>query len=399
MPTTEAPRGAGATLLAVLVAANGLLFGAWPWLRSLPLGADSTDALFRTTNRGSEKQTSLIPEAVLRNSAYLSSFFDAIRANRAVLFLGTSETVSKFNLGAQLNALFPGDPRMVVLAKPGTSPIHSALLFASCKREGLMVPPLVLVINPVYLTYSHDVIDDGWMTSLVRSDVFAQLDHRRLMQELTPGVRTLYAQHFESRRMLLPFYAQEYLGNLLYLAFHQTAPPRFSREELGIPEYEFDGSLPDYDVERGVHLGYQASDQLAKDRWLVKPVEDCLNLQGLAGTMAILTKQRSPVLLLVLPVNRRFYAFNGLDMAEFERRYQALRGAIRRFEEPGHIFVADFYEAPWLKLGFADRMHADASGFHQIAVHLGDDSTYARFLDAVRAYYGNLPMGGDSPTR
>jgi hypothetical protein len=247
----------------------------------------------------------------------------------------------------------------------------------------------VLVINPVYLTYSHDVIDDGWMTSLVRSDVFAQLDHRRLMQELAGDVRTLYASHFASRRALLPFYAQEYLGNLLYLAFHQAVPPRFSRAELGAPEYEFDGSLPDYDVERGVHSGYQASDQLAKDRWLVKPVEDCLNLQGLASTVAILREQRSPVLLLILPVNRRFYAFNGLDMVEFDRRYEALRGAIRRFEAPGHIFVVDLYEAPWLKLGFADRMHADANGFHQIAVHLGDDPTYARFLDSVRAFYGN----------
>jgi DltD protein len=179
-------------------------------------------------------------------------------------------------------------------------------------------------------------------------------------------VRTLYARHFASRRMLLPLYAQEYLGNLMYLAFHQAAPPRFSLDELGIPEYEFDGSLPDYDVERGVHAGYQASDQLAKDRWLVKPLDDCLNLKGLASTVAILKKERSPVLLLILPVNRRFYAFNGLDMAEFERRYQALRGAIRRFEEPGHIFVVDFYEAPWLKLGFADRMHADANGFPHV---------------------------------
>jgi DltD protein len=251
----------------------------------------------------------------------------------------------------------------------------------------------------VYLTYSHDVIDDGWMTSLVRSDVFAQLDHRRLMKELAVDVRTLYARHFASRRMLLPLYAQEYLGNLMYLAFHQAAPPRFSLDELGIPEYEFDGSLPDYDVERGVHAGYQASDQLAKDRWLVKPLDDCLNLKGLASTVAILKKERSPVLLLILPVNRRFYAFNGLDMAEFERRYQALRGAIRRFEEPGHIFVVDFYEAPWLKLGFADRMHADANGFHQMAAHLRDDPTYARFRDAVRAYYANPSVGGGSPVR
>jgi hypothetical protein len=317
----------------------------------------------------------------------LSSFFEAVREKRAILFLGTSETIPAFNLGAQLNALFPENPSMAILAKAGSSPIHSALLFASCERERIAVPPIVIVVNLVYFTYSHDVIDDGWMSSVMRSDVFAQLNHRNIMQNLSADARALYAQHFRSRRFLFPFYAQEYLGNLVYLSFHQSPWRRFSPDSLPIHRYEFDGRLPDYDRRRAVHAGYRAPDELAKERWNVKPVAECLNLAGLASTAALLANQRAPVLLLVLPINRAFYAFSGLDMAEFERRYRDVRNAIGRLERPGHIFLVDLYEAPWLDLGFADRMHADSYGFHQIAEHLGRDPTYVRFIDAVRAYY------------
>jgi hypothetical protein len=100
--------------------------------------------------------------------------------------------------------------------------------------------------------------------------------------------------------------------------------PQFSRDYLAIPRYDFDGRLPNYDLQRGVHAQYRASDQLVKESWSVKPVGECLNLKGLASTAAFLRRQRSPALLIVLPVNRQCYAYNRLDTAEFDRRYEAL---------------------------------------------------------------------------
>lgn len=366
---------------------NVLLFGTWPYLRTLALSSDSTDQPILSSGVGRAARRFLDLEAVLRNPGYLSSFCDAVRRERGVMFLGTSETVHGYNLGYQLNALSPNNPRMAVLAWAGTSPIHSTLMFASSQREGVNLPPLVILINLVYFTESHDVINDGWMSRLMRSEIFVQLDHRDVMEHVSHDVRSLYRNHFRLRQFLLPFYVQEYLGNLLYLAFHQAPRREFSLDVLPTNRYRFNGVVPPYDRKMGVHAGYVAPDQLAKARWRVKTTEECRNLKGLASTVSILEKREPPVLLLVLPTNRRFYAANGMDMREYDERYRAIRGAIARFQRPGRIFLIDLYDSPWVNYGFLDRMHQDAFGFRQVADHLLADSTFARFNEAVRRYY------------
>lgn len=388
MQTSDRNGVARGVLPALLVAANLLLFAAWPWLRGLPLGADSTDLPWRVLGEGPAARRSFRSESILRNSEYLASFVESVRREKGVLFLGTSETLPGYNLGAQLNAVSPQDPPMVVLAKMGTSPIHSALLFAICQREGIATPPLVLLLNPVYFTQSHDGINDGWMSFIMRSQVFAQLDHRLILRELDDEARALYARHFRLERFLLPFFAQVYLGNLLYLRFHQNGRPPFDSASLPIHRYRFDGTLPEYDPEQAVHSGYSASDRFAKGRWAVKSVQDCLNLTGLVSTASILENQPAPVLLLVLPINRTFYAYNRLDMPKVDREYGEIRRAIGRLERPGHTFVVDLYDSPWLDRGFRDRMHMDDYGFHQIAERLASDPTYRNFIETVRGYYG-----------
>ena len=387
MPTSERDDAARWFLPAVLLTANLLLFAIWPWLRSLPLSADSTDPAWKVFGEGPSAERSLSAESILRNGEYLASFMDAVRKERAVLFLGTSETVPHYNLGAQLNAISP-DPTMVVLAKEGTSPIHNALVFANCRIGRISMPPLVLLINPVYFTQSHDVINDGWIGLVMRSEVFVQLDHRHILESLSPEARAAYARHFQLQRALLPLYAQEYLGNLLYLVFHQDRGYGFDSESLPVPRYKFDGTIPEYD-QRGVHVDSHALD--TKSRWEVKRVPDSLNLKGLESIVASLENQPAPVLLLVLPVNRRFYESSGVAMPQYDERYRELRRAISSLQSSEHVFLVDLFESPWLDRGFKDRMHLDAYGFHQVAEHLTSDRTYRRFLDAVHAYYGISP--------
>ena len=43
MPTSDAKPDVGRLLFILLIVGNLLMFGAWPWLRALPLGADATD--------------------------------------------------------------------------------------------------------------------------------------------------------------------------------------------------------------------------------------------------------------------------------------------------------------------------------------------------------------------
>jgi hypothetical protein len=161
----------------------------------------------------------------------------------------------------------------------------------------------------------------------------------------------------------------------------------FAYVPLPMPAYAWDGVLPDYDQERAVHRGYVPSDAMAKQRWEVQTPEESTNLEGLDNIAGVLGRQKAPSLLLILPVNRTFYAASGRDMERFDARYRDLRATIAAHAVFGHLFVIDLFENPRLHLGFEDRMHQDAYGFHQLATHLADDPDYRAYLDAVERYY------------
>jgi DltD protein len=359
-------------LLAVLLTANVLLYALWPWLRQMPLAADSSQPF--------------VLRNVIRNEQYLERFFDGIRENRKILFLGTSESMPPYNLAAQLNAAGPNGPYLAALSKGGNSPIHSALAIARAKREGLQFPPIVLVINPVYFTESYDIIDDGWMSDMVRSPVFLQVNHRDVRDYLSKEVQQAYDGHFMLKRLLYPATIQEYLSNLLYLRFHQPAAVAQDKVLLRMPVYKFNGSLPSYDNEKNVWPGEEAPDRFSKSRWQVNSVEESVNLKGLASIITILEREPAPVLLLFLPANRNFYQYHDLDVEEIDRKYRDIRNVLQKFSRAENIYLLDLYDVP-LRFGFRDRMHMDEYGFFQLASHIVRDETYLRFLKAVNAYY------------
>jgi hypothetical protein len=276
---------------------------------------------------------------------------------------------------------------MAVLAWGGLSPIHSALAIARAKREGLQFPPIVLVINPVYFMRSHDVINDGWMSTAIPSPVFVELNHRGVTDYVTEEVRESYNIHFAFRRALYLATVQEYLGNLIYLAFHQPASGVTQTVPLPIPRYRFNGSIPKYDEAKNVWLDVQAVDRFEKSRWRVTKVAESVNVKGLASSMRILAEERAPVLLLILPVNRRFYEYHRLDMEEFDSRYRDIRRVLYAMAQDENVYLIDLFDEPRLHFGFRDRMHMDAYGFAQLAKHVHESEMYKLYLEAVRSYY------------
>jgi DltD protein len=372
MPISNKDR-AHRILLLSLLGANILLYAAWPWLSAMPLKADSSEPPALTN--------------VLRHETYLASFFDAIRANKKILFLGCSESIVHYNMGAQLNELGLDDPQMVVLARGGMSPIHSALTIARAKREGVQIPPLVLVVNPVYFTRSHDVINDGWMSTMIPSPVFMQLNHRDVRHYLTEEVQESYDTHFGFRRALYPATIQEYVGNLIYLAFHQSPLETVEPVPLRASRYHFKGALPKYDERKNVWLDVQAVDRFEKTRWRVNEVAESVNLKGLASSMRILAEEPAPLLLLILPVNRRFYEYHQLNMEEFDSRYRDIRKVLHAMGQGQNVHLIDLFDVPRLHFGFRDRMHMDAYGFAQLAKYVYQSERYRHYLEAVKSYY------------
>ena len=388
MSTSEAQaadRGGAAhtALVALLLAANIGLAVIGAGLTGRRLGSDTAEWPISPPLAPRR----LDARAILRNPDYFAWLCERVRAHRGILFLGTSESATMHNVGSQLNDIRPEDPPITVLPVMGMSPIHSTVVFARSRREGLSLPPAILIVNLVYFTESHDVVDDGWLSTTVRNPIFMEFDHDDLHRLLSPEVRQVYDDHFRRRAMLAPLLHQQYDGNLLYLEDHQRPPGTLPADSPPPERHHFDGTLPEYDVERNVHRGYLPSDQFAKGRWRVRSESECINLKGIESTAALLHDEGAPSLLVVLPVNRRFYQHEGLDMNEFEARYRALRQRVARLAVPGHVFVVDMYDAPALDRGFEDRMHADDYGNRQLAEALAAHPDYRRYLEAVREFY------------
>lgn len=368
-------------LVALLVAANILFYLSWPWLRSLQLTSDAAEP-YSIRN-------------AMRNELYTGRLFDSIASSKRILFLGTSESNAPYNLAAQLNQIAPENPRMLLLAKAGLSPIHSAVLVAKWKREAVSIPPLVLTINPVYFTHAYDSINDGWLSTVVRSPVFLQMDHRHIRDYLSKEVSAAYDRHFWWKKLILPATIQEYLGNLFYLLFHQAVEDSQARE-FQAPVYRFNGQLPEYDERRNVWRDSMAPDRFDSNRWTVLAPEEALTIRGLTSIVENLRDERVPVLLLVLPVNRKFYEYHGLEMADFDNKYRAIRKKIKELSTAGkNFYFLDLFDAPKLDLGFQDRMHVDQYGTYQLARFIVKAPEYFRFTDTVREYYEGQGIAED----
>jgi hypothetical protein len=359
----------------MLLFANGLLYAAWFWLPS-------------------DSRLGISPDDfVLSSETSQTWLFDAIRRDKRILFLGTSESNRSYNLGYQLNQLAPDDPQIIVVAAEGASPIHTSLLFARAKQADVEIPPLVLIVNLVFFTQSHDVISDSWLGKLLPSPNFYLLNHRDLRKHLGEGVKRAYDEHFALKRLLYPVIVQEYLGSLMYLRWRYPFDGSVFSDYLRVRKRVFNGALPRYDEERSVWMAYEAADEAMKSRWEVSRVEESLNFKGLESSVAILREQRGPVLLLVLPTNRTFYRHYGVDMAEYDLRYRAIRNAIASLASTKNTFLLDLYERPRLHHGFRDRMHNDEYGFFQLAQYIVDSDAYRRFIEAVREYYDQSARG------
>ena len=130
----------------------------------------------------------------------------------------------------------------------------------------------------MYFTLAYDVINDGWLSLVVRSPVFLQMNHRHIRDYLSEEVLHVYDQHFSLRRTLYPATMQEYLGNLFYLLFHQVTH-QSGAQPLRVPTYEFNGKLPEYDESKNVWKTKLAPDRFNQSRWLVREPEESVNLK------------------------------------------------------------------------------------------------------------------------
>lgn len=375
-------------LFSTLIAVNLIVYGSYGWLANYQPDTNSRDPYLETSFREEGLFTRIDLESTLRNAAYTIPYFKRIEREQQILAFGTSESVHHHNVAHQLNALLDDPPKFRMYAQPGLSPIHLALVFAKCQQQQIRMPPILLSVNLVYFTESHDGVNDGWLSNVSRSDLFVELDHDRTRQHLTEDAQAVFSSHFEGRRWLYPLTLQKYLSNLLFLKFHQTGTlpePDVFREKV----FTFDGEKHPYNLQQNVWDGYRASDELQKSRWEVVEPQQCANLAGVRSIIDIAEKMQVPMLVVINRPNRKYYESHGLDMNRYDERYGEIRQQIRAMA--GETIVLDLYDGPLLEPGYRDRMHPDEWGDFQIAEHMVATPELKAFRNKVREYYSMPP--------
>lgn len=381
MPTSEGRNAVFILVLSVNVAVTLAFFV----LRDRPLGYAGDD-LYEIEDR----RIAVSPRSILCTPETTKILFDRLIREKKVLFLGTSESTIRESLCEQLNALGPAHPGMAKVARGGLSAIHRTVALTAADQSASEFPPMLIITNLVYFTRSHDYINDSWLGSVVPSSRFLQLNHRRLREGLTDEVNSAYAAHFSHNRLIEPIWLQEYAGNLMYLYCHR-AEPELPDMPLETPTYRFDGTIPPYDRARNIHEGHESIDRFDTKRWEVVLPGESVNLKGLRNSWAILKRRSAPVLRIILPMNRKYYAAHGMDMEEFDRRFALIRDEVRAMCDKPPFHVIDLYDEPPLDFGFADRMHQDPYGNYQLARYILQTRTYAEFLDDVAKFYAARP--------
>ena len=56
------------------------------------------------------------------------------------------------------------------------------------------LPPMILVINPVYFTRSHDVINESGVSQILRSTTFFKMDHFGIKDKMGEELKELFKE-------------------------------------------------------------------------------------------------------------------------------------------------------------------------------------------------------------
>ena len=356
----------------ILFTINILFVFSWIFLKKKQYDYDSSDKKHKLS--------------LLRNDGYLRDYFQNLKNNKKILWLGTSESTYSHSIPYQLNSI---NSNNIYQNKSigWLSPIHLSLLFAKLKKYDLEMPSLVIPINPVYFTNQHDVINEGGIDNIIKSSVFLKMNHNGIMSYLSEDLKSIFSKHYLNNFLLKPFEFQKYTASLLYLNSKQ------SNHEMN---YGYDGAfydflkIPEYDNIQNTRMNYRPVDIFNKKNWVINESNISPNLVGIESIISILNDFKSkPVLFLLLPVNLKYYSHIGLDVKRYQNKYEEIRSKIKNMIKSESIFVVDLNEDFKLDKGFLDRMHYDEYGCYQISNYMISSSIYNEFIYETVNYYQN----------
>ena len=95
------------------------------------------------------------------------------------------------------------------------------------------------------------------------------------------------------------------------------------------------------------------------------------------------------MLIIILPVNFRYYEYIGIDIDNYIKNYSRIKRHIFNTFNQGGSYIIDLSEEPNLDFGFSDRKHIDEYGAYQLANYVVADSMYKSFINESKFFYNN----------
>ena len=357
-------------VVSIIFFINILIILSWSFLKNKQYYYDSSDKKHKLS--------------VLRNDGYLRDYFLNLKNNKKILYLGTSESTLRYSIPYQLNAIGTNN---IYENKSAAwmSPVHLSLLFSKLKKYGFETPSLVIAVNPVYFTNQHDVINEGGMDNIIKSSIFAKMNHNEIMSYLNDNLVSIFSKHYLHSFLLKPFEFQKYTASLFYLNSKQINYEM--KYDNGNKYFKFT-QIPEYDLKQNTRKNYHPIDLFNKRNWIIEESNISPNLAGIESIISVLNDFKStPVLFLLLPVNFEYYSHIGLDVKKYRSNYEKIRSKIKNIIKRENIFILDLNENFTLDNGFLDRMHFDEYGCYQISNHMINSSIYNEFINKTVDFY------------
>ena len=372
-------------LLAALLVANAALFAMG---RSLPVADHGT--LPRGSSYAFERWgfTGSGTDALVQNGGLFDDLMARIRRERYALLLGTSESDLYDNLACALNVT-RAPVTWVTVAKGGLAPIYASVLIARAAARGTQLPPTLYIVNPIYFTRSHDRLDGGWLSQVARTPGFVTFGDPAVRAHLTEGTVQLLTRRDGAAALGAPFELEAHLAHRLFLRANLRTD--LALDDLDVRRCSREAPPEPYDDARNVPLGYRPQDEFLAWRWQVDPPARSANLEGLRSLVRAWGPMRAPLLLLVIPPNRRFYAAAGIPMDEYDRNYRVYYAAIGALATErrgnGAVHVVNLADVMELRGGYRDRMHPNLAGNRAMAGVLIERPEFAAFVADARSFY------------
>lgn len=302
---------------------------------------------------------------------------------RGLAVYGTSESTDPYNIGAQFGRDFSDALKVWMIARGGLSPINLSILMAADHKRTRRLRPAVLLVNPVYFTKAHDGLNWSWLTSVVESPAFILRNHQNRYSSISePLMMRIKSQLPIAERVLS---RERYFSQLLYLLAHPGKHIGMS-DNAPLKPQRYHGSVAAnvYSERHNVRVNWQPKDKVFKElRWIPVEPGDSLNAAALEYIARLYQKNKTKLLIVLLPWNGTFYESYGLDKDRWLPAFDRHRSGLKALADDSYISVIDHFDSGWMKNGFRDRMHMDSYGSFQVQQRLRTNPKFLSFLSSV----------------